>query len=71
MKKIIVIYHASASAMEQMQDASQEDMKKGMEQWHSSRGIPILGGPPVARSKFTNPCRCQNKPVFLNEQLGN
>jgi hypothetical protein len=33
MKKFIVIYHASASAMEKMQDSSPDDMKKGMEQW--------------------------------------
>jgi hypothetical protein len=33
MKKFIVIYYAPASAMEQMQNASPEDMKKGMGQW--------------------------------------
>lgn len=33
MKKIIVIYHAPVSAMEQMQDATPEEMQKGMEPW--------------------------------------
>jgi len=33
MKKFIVIYHAPGSAMEQMQNATPEEMKKGMEPW--------------------------------------
>ncbi len=33
MKNFFVIYHAPTSAMEQMQDASPEGMKNGMEQW--------------------------------------
>ena len=33
MKKYIVIYHAPAEAMQPNENASEEDMKKGMEQW--------------------------------------
>ena len=33
MNKFIVIYHASASAQEQMASASPEEVKKGMEPW--------------------------------------
>jgi hypothetical protein len=33
MKKFLVIYYASSSAMEQMKDSSPEDTKKGMEGW--------------------------------------
>ncbi|TSC87683.1 MAG: hypothetical protein G01um101416_363 [Microgenomates group bacterium Gr01-1014_16] len=33
MKKFIILYHAPASAVEQMSKASPEEMKKGMEPW--------------------------------------
>ena len=33
MKQFVIIYHASASAMEKMKSSSPEDMKKGMEGW--------------------------------------
>ncbi|MDN3670560.1 YciI family protein [Echinicola jeungdonensis] len=33
MKKFIVIYHAPISALEQMENTSPEESKKGMEKW--------------------------------------
>ena len=33
MKQFIVIYHAPSSALEQMQNSTPEEMKKGMEPW--------------------------------------
>jgi len=60
MKKFIVIYHAPVSAMEQMADASPEDMKKGMEPWMDwakkcgsglvDMGIPLGGGQKLTKS---------------------
>ena len=60
MKKFIVIYNAPASAMEQMQDASPEDMKKGMESWMAwakkcgsglvDFGTPLGGGQKLTKS---------------------
>jgi hypothetical protein len=54
LKKFIVLYHADSSAMEQMQNASPEDMKKGMEPWEAwakkcgsylvDMGTPLSGG---------------------------
>ncbi len=59
MKKFIVIYHASASAMERMQDASQENMNKGMEQWQlwaekCGSGLVDLGTPLGGGQKLTH-----------------
>jgi len=58
MKKFIVIYHASASAMEQMKDSSPEDMKKGMEQWWAwaekcGSGLVDIGTPLAGGQKLT------------------
>ena len=60
MKKFIVIYHAPASAMEQMHDVSPEDMKKGMEPWMAwakkcgsslvDMGTPLGGGQKLTES---------------------
>jgi hypothetical protein len=60
MKKFIVIYNSPASAMEQMQKASPEDMKKGMEQWMAwakkcgdglvDMGTPLSGGQKISKS---------------------
>ena len=50
MKKFIVIYRASASAMEKMKSASPEDHKKGMEPWMKwakkcGSGLVDMGAP--------------------------
>ena len=60
MKKYIVIYGAPASLMEQMQNATPEDMKEGMEQWMAwaqrcgdglvDMGTPLGGGQKVSKS---------------------
>lgn len=59
MKKFIVIYPASASAMEQMQNATTEEMKKGMEQWmvwakRCGNGLVDLGTPLGGGQKLTD-----------------
>jgi hypothetical protein len=58
MRKFIVIYHAPVSAMEQMQSASPEEMKKGMEQWMAwaqkvGTGLVDLGTPLAGGQKLT------------------
>ena len=60
MKKYIVIYIASTSAMEKMKDATPEDMKKGMEPWMAwakrigdalvDWGTPLGGGQRITKS---------------------
>jgi hypothetical protein len=60
MKKFIVIYHAPGSAMEQMQNATPEEMKKGMEPWMVwakkcgsglvEMGTPLGGGQKLTKS---------------------
>jgi len=50
MKKYLVLYHASSSAMEKMKESSPEDTKKGMEAWHAwaekcGDGLVDLGQP--------------------------
>ena len=60
MKKYIVIYHLPMSAMEQMKNATPEDMKEGMEQWMAwakrcgdglvDFGTPLGGGQKVTKS---------------------
>ena len=60
MGKYIVIYHAPASAWEQMGSASSDDMKKGMEQWMEwakscgdglvDMGTPLGGGQKLTKS---------------------
>lgn len=57
MKKFIVIYHAPSEATKQMENASVEDMKKGMEPWMQwaekcgsklvDIGAPLTGGQKV------------------------
>lgn len=54
MKKFMVIYHAPITAMQQTQDASPEEMAKGMEAWMVwakqcgdkllDMGTPLTGG---------------------------
>ena len=54
MKKYIVIYHAPTEAMQPNENATEEDMKKGMEQWMVwaekcgdklvDMGTPLAGG---------------------------
>ena len=63
MKKFIVIYHASASAMKKMKSASPEDHKKGMEPWMKwakecgdglvDMGTPLGNGQMVSRNGST------------------
>ena len=58
MKKYIVIYHASTSVIEQMKDATPEDMKKAMESWmawakRSGDGLVDLGAPLGGGQKVT------------------
>jgi len=58
MKKFIVIYHASASAMKRMQNSSPEDMKKGMELWMEwankiGSGLVDMGTPLGGGQKLT------------------
>ncbi len=60
MKKYIVIYRATESAMEVMSDATPEDMKKGMEPWMTwaakcgdglvDMGTPLGGGQKLNKS---------------------
>lgn len=60
MKKFIVIYHAPAKSFEQAKNASQEDMKKGMDAWMKwaekcgtglvDMGTPLSGGQKVSKS---------------------
>ena len=60
MKKYIVIYHAPTSAMEQMNDATPEEMKAAMEPWMAwakssgdalvEFGTPLGGGRKIAKS---------------------
>jgi hypothetical protein len=58
MKKFIVIYHAPTSAMEQTQNASPEDKKKGMELWmvwakKCGNGLVDMGTPLGGGQKLT------------------
>ena len=60
MKKFIVIYHAPASMMELMQNASPEEMKAGMDFWMAwaakcgeglvDMGAPLVGGQKLSKS---------------------
>ena len=60
MKNFVVIYHAPASFMEQMEHASPEEMQKGMEQWMEwagkcgdalvDFGTPLAGGQKLRKS---------------------
>ena len=60
MKNFVVIYHAPGSWMEQMKDASPEEMKKGMEQWMAwaakcggalvDFGAPLSSGQKLSKS---------------------
>jgi hypothetical protein len=57
MKKFIVTYHASASAMQQMANTTPEDAKKGMElwqQWAAKCGDHLvdMGAPLTAGQKL-------------------
>ena len=50
MTKYLVVYHAPAAAMEQMKDATPEQMKAGMEPWmkwaeRCGEGLVDLGSP--------------------------
>ena len=58
MKKFIVLYHAPMSAMEQMQHATPEDMKKSMEAWmqwaqRCGSGLLDMGAPLGNAQKMT------------------
>jgi hypothetical protein len=60
LKNFIVIYHATASAIEQMKDSGPEDMQKGMELWMAwankigtglvEMGTPLGGGQKITES---------------------
>ena len=60
MKKFVVIYHATATVMEQMANASPEEMQKGMEPWMEwvakcgdglvDLGTPLVGGERLSKS---------------------
>ncbi len=60
MKNFVVIYHAPASAVEQTQTMSPEEMKKGMESWMAwaaktgdglvDIGTPLMGGQKLSKS---------------------
>ena len=60
MKNFVVIYHAPASVMEQMQNVSPEEMRKGMEPWMAwvakigdglvDLGTPLSGGQKLSKS---------------------
>ncbi len=64
MKKFVVIYHANAAAMKQMQNATPEDMQKGMEPWMAwaarcgtglvDIGAPLDGGQKLSKSGSTD-----------------
>jgi hypothetical protein len=58
MKKFVVIYHAPESAAKKMEDASPEEMKKGMEPWMAwvkkcGPGLVDLGAPLGTGQKVT------------------
>ncbi len=58
MKKFVVIYHVPISAKEQMNSATPEEMKKGMEAWMSwaqkcGSGLVDLGTPLGASQNIT------------------
>jgi hypothetical protein len=58
MKKFIVIYHAPVSAMEQIKDATPEEMQKGMEPWETwakkcGSGLVDMGTPLGGGQKLT------------------
>jgi len=59
MNRYIVLYHAPASAMEQMARATPEEQKKGMEvwmQWATRMGDSLLDlGAPLAAGRRMNP----------------
>ena len=60
MKKFVVIYHASGSAMEQIANTTPEEMQKGMEPWMAwaarcgtalvDMGAPLAGGQKLSQS---------------------
>lgn len=62
-KKYLVIYHSSASAMKKMQSASKEDMQASMGEWMKwsekcgdqlvDMGAPLTGGLNLAGTEFT------------------
>ena len=59
MGRYVVIYRAPTSAMEQMRDATPEDMKKGMEPWMAwaqrcGDGLVDLGSPLGGGLKVTS-----------------
>ena len=59
-QNFVVIYHAPASAMEQMQDATPEEMQEGMKSWMEwaakcgeslvDFGTPLAGGQKLSES---------------------
>ena len=58
MSTFVVLYHAPAEAMEQMKDASPEEMQKGMEPWMAwaercGSGLVDLGAPLGNGQKLT------------------
>jgi hypothetical protein len=58
MKKFIVLYYVPSSAEKEMNNASEEDMKKGMEAWHAwaqkcGSGLVDLGTPLGNGQKIT------------------
>ena len=65
MKKFVVLYHASASALEQMAGMSPEEIKKGMEPWMAwaakcgdalvDFGSPLVGGRKLAKAGTSSP----------------
>ena len=60
MKKFVVIYHAPTSVMEQMANATPEQMQEGMKPWMEWKarcgeglvdlGAPIVGGQKLSKS---------------------
>ena len=60
MKNFVVIYHATASAVEQTQNMSPGEMQKGMEAWMAwaaktgdglvDLGTPLMGGQKLTKS---------------------
>ena len=60
MKKFVVIYHAPITALEQMQNATPEEMKAGMEPWMAwankcgkalvDMGTPLVGGQKITKT---------------------
>ena len=69
MKNFIVIYHAPADVWEQNEKNSEEDMKKGMEQWMLwaqkcgdklvDMGNPLMGGQKLSPDGTTSPSEKQ------------